>query len=95
MEVTLKLPLSRLNTDVRNVNMKLISLPLWSLYEEVCYLHANSNQCLNLSFKTTQALHGLAPKCRLINMHELINKSTNDYVTLLHYKNGANVNNKG
>ena len=42
-----------------------------------------------------QALHGLAPKCKLINMHELINKSTNDYVTLLHCKNDANVNNKG
>ena len=42
-----------------------------------------------------QALHGLAPKCKLINMHELINKSTNDYVTLLPCENGANVNNKG
>ena len=42
-----------------------------------------------------QALHGLAPKCKLINMHELINKSTNDYVTLLPCKNGANVNKKG
>ena len=42
-----------------------------------------------------QALHGLAPKCKLINMHELINKSTNDYVTLLPCKNGVNVNNKG
>ena len=27
-------------------------------------------------------------------MHELINKSTNDYVTLLPDENGANVNNK-
>ena len=44
---------------------------------------------------TSQALHGLAPKCKLINMHELINKSTNDYVTLLPCENGANVNNKG
>ena len=43
----------------------------------------------------TQGLHGLAPKCKLINMHELINKSTNDYVTLLPCENGANVNNKG
>ena len=43
---------------------------------------------------TAQALHGLAPKCKLINMHELI-KSTNDYVTLLPCENGANVNNKG
>ena len=43
----------------------------------------------------SQALHGLAPKCKLINMHELINKSTNDYVTLLPCENGANVNNKG
>ena len=42
-----------------------------------------------------QALHGLAPKCKLINMHELINKSTNDYVTLLPCENGVNVNNKG
>ena len=47
------------------------------------------------AMKTSQALHGLAPKCKLINMHELINKSTNDYVTLLPCKNGANVNNKG
>ena len=52
---------------------------------------ANKNRC---SQKSTQALHGLAPKCKLINMHELINKSTNDYVTLLPCKNGANVNNK-
>ena len=44
---------------------------------------------------TSQALHGLAPKCKLINMHELISKSTNDYVTLLRCENGANVNNKG
>ena len=44
---------------------------------------------------SAQALHGLAPKCKLINMHELINKSTNDYVTLLPCENGANVNNKG
>ena len=43
----------------------------------------------------TQALHGLAPKCKLINMHELISKSTNDYVTLLPCENGVNVNNKG
>ena len=42
-----------------------------------------------------QALHGLAPKCKLINMDELINKSTNDYVTLLPCENIANVNNKG
>ena len=43
----------------------------------------------------SQALHGQAPKCKLINMHELINKFTNDYVTLLPCENGANVNNKG
>ena len=43
----------------------------------------------------TQALHGLAPKCKLINMHELINKPTNNYVTLLSSKNGAYVNIKG
>ena len=43
---------------------------------------------------SSQALHGLAPKCKLINMHELISKSTNDYVTLLRCENGANVNNK-
>ena len=42
-----------------------------------------------------QALHGLAPKYKLINMHELINNSTNDYVTLLPCENGVNVNNKG
>ena len=44
---------------------------------------------------STQALHGLAPKCKLINMHELINKPTNDSVTLLPCENGENVNNKG
>ena len=43
----------------------------------------------------TQALHGLAPKCELINMHELINKSTNNYVTLLPLENGTNLNTKG
>ena len=42
-----------------------------------------------------EAFHGLAPKCELINMHELINKSTNKNVTLLPSKNGADVNNKG
>ena len=49
------------------------------------------NSCKSKS----QALHGLAPKCKLINMHELINKSRNDFVTLLPCENGANVNNKG
>ena len=44
---------------------------------------------------TAQAFHGLALKCKLINMHELINKPTNDYVTLLPCENGENVNNKG
>ena len=43
----------------------------------------------------SQALHGLAPRCKMINMHELINKSTNNHVTLLLSENGANVNNKG
>ena len=52
----------------------------------------DSYVCLAL---ITQAPHGLAPKCKLINIHELINKSTNDYVTLLPCKNHANVNNKG
>ena len=32
---------------------------------------------------SAQALHGLAPKCELINIHELIKKSTINYVTLL------------
>ena len=50
---------------------------------------------LELHATATQALHGLAPKCKLINMHEFINKSTNDYVTLLPCENGVNVNNKG
>ena len=52
---------------------------------------------INFSSKvySIQVLHGLAPKCKLINMHKLINKTTNDYVTLLPCKNGANVNNKG
>ena len=45
--------------------------------------------------KITQALHGLAPNCELINMHELINKSTNNYVTLLPLENGTNLNVKG
>ena len=49
---------------------------------------------LDFEMLDTQALYGLAPKCKLINMHELINKSTNDYVTLLPCENGANVNNK-
>ena len=43
----------------------------------------------------TQALHGLAPKCELINMHELIKKSTNNYVTPLPLENGINLNTKG
>ena len=43
----------------------------------------------------TQALDGLAPKCELINMHELIKKSTNNYVTLLPNENGINLNTKG
>ena len=55
----------------------------------------NNHTHLSFEWMVTQALHGLAPKCKLINMHELINKSTNDYVTLLPCENGANVNNKG
>ena len=51
--------------------------------------------CTDHNFIGSQALHRLAPKCKLINMHELINKSANDYVTLLLCENGANVNNKG
>ena len=43
----------------------------------------------------SQALHGLAPKCELINMHELIKKSTNNYVTLLPLENGINLKTKG
>ena len=50
---------------------------------------------MNGGHASAQALHGLAPKCKLINMHELINKSTNDYVTLLPCENGANMDNKG
>ena len=45
-------------------------------------------------YHNSQALQGLAPKCKLINMHELINKSTNEYVTLLPCENSADVNNK-
>ena len=45
--------------------------------------------------KNAQALHGLAPKCELINVHELIKKSTNNYVTLLPLENGINLNTKG
>ena len=63
---------------------------MWQEFSLFCYLDGFVAWiCL------TQALHGLAPKCKLINMHELINKSTNDYVTLLPCENGANVNNKG
>ena len=63
-------------------------------------VHANETcriQVMYITWKEgcTQALYGLAPKCKLINMHELINKSTNDYVTLLPCENGANVNKKG
>ena len=44
---------------------------------------------------SSQALHGLAPKCELINVHELIKTSTNNYVTLLPLENGINLNTKG
>ena len=51
---------------------------------------------VKLCFSTeSQALDGLAPKFELINMHELINKSTNNYVTLLPLENGTNLNTKG
>ena len=43
----------------------------------------------------SQALRGLAAKCKLINMHELINKSTNNYATLLPLENSVNLKNKG
>ena len=55
----------------------------------------NAGVTMSISLITSQALHGLAPKCKLINMHELINKFTNDYGTLLPCENGGNVNNKG
>ena len=45
--------------------------------------------------RRSQALHGLALKRELINMHELIKKSTNNYVTLLPLENGTNLNMKG
>ena len=48
-----------------------------------------------MGLPATRALHALAPKCKLINMHELINKSTNNYVTLLPLENGTNLNTKG
>ena len=47
------------------------------------------------AFERTQALHGLASKCELINMHELIKKFTNNYVTLLPLENGINLTMKG
>ena len=46
-------------------------------------------------YGSIQALHGLAPRRELINMHELIKKSTNNYVTLLPLENGTNLNTKG
>ena len=42
-----------------------------------------------------QALHGLAPKRELINIHELIKESTINYVTLLPLENCINLNAKG
>ena len=59
---------------------------------DYCIDHKYNN---TLTFKIAQALHGLAPKCELINMHELIKKSTNNYVTLLPLENGINLNTKG
>ena len=56
---------------------------------------SDANNDFSVTNVRTQALHGLAPKCKLINMDELINKSTNDYVTLLPCENIANMNNKG
>ena len=50
--------------------------------------------CIFFNETFSQALHGLAPKCKLINMHELINKSTNNYVALLPLKNSTNLNTK-
>ena len=52
-------------------------------------------EVLTVPFFPTQALHELAPKCELINMHELIKKSTNNYVTLLPLENCTNLNMKG
>ena len=43
----------------------------------------------------TEALHGLVPKRKLINTHELINKCTNNYVTLLPLENGKKFNTNG
>ena len=50
---------------------------------------------VKVQFRNSQARHGLAPECELINMHELIKKSTNNYVTLLPLENGINLNTKG
>ena len=44
---------------------------------------------------SAQVLYGLAPECKLINKHELVKKSTNNYVTLLPLKSGTNLNTKG
>ena len=59
-----------------------------------CLLLIFSN-CFHGKYHCAQALHGLAPKCELINMHELIKKSTNNFVTLLPLENGINWNTKG
>ena len=64
------------------------------LYMPYDSLYRSKYKYILAGIDAAQALHGLAPKCKLINMHELIYKSTNDYVTLLPCENGSNVNNK-
>ena len=68
---------------------------IFTCYRELWKTASEKKNAICQGIISAQALYGLAPKCKLINMHELIlNKSTNDYVTPLPCENGANVNNK-
>ena len=72
-------------------NLTRDSKKIITLFKSVQYSRSDDD----LIRTSTQALDGLAPKCELINMHELFKKSTNNYVTLLPLENGINLNTKG
>ena len=48
-----------------------------------------------LQVMMTQPLHGLAPKCKLIDVNELVEMSKSNNVTLLPFKNGENMHIEG
>ena len=71
------------------------SRKIFKLFQEVprLILESKASQ-ITIQALLAQALHGLAPNRKLINVHELVKMSKNRYITLLQLENGNNFNTK-